>query len=62
MSETAKQAYLDQRVNRMRHLAETNPDVYRFAFVWLSGAGGINKELGKHLDKAVDYVERTYPL
>lgn len=50
------------RMNQMRDLAGTNPDVYAFAFAWLAGVATINAELGEHLDKAIDFVERTYPL
>jgi len=48
-------------MNRIKDLAESNPDVYRHAFAWVAGAGSVNEELGKHVEKAIDYVERTYP-
>ena len=61
MSETATEAQLD-RMNQIKDLAESNPDVYAYAFAWLAGVATINAELGEHLDKAIDFVERTYPL
>ena len=61
MSETAAKSVSDVQMDRMRGLAETNPDVYRLAFYWLSGAGRFNKELGEHVTKAINYVERTFP-
>ncbi len=60
MSKTATEVQMD-RMNRMRDLAESNPDVYAYAFAWLAGVATINPELGEHLDKAIDFVERTYP-
>ena len=50
------------RMNQMRDLAESNPELYAYAFAWLAGAATINPELGEHLDKAINFVERTYPL
>ncbi len=61
MSETATEALMG-RMKRMRELAESNPDAYRLVFVWLAGAASANTELGEHLDKAIHYVERTFPL
>lgn len=65
MSDTTTKAsdvdQMDRMMDRMRDLAETNLDVYRLAFYWLSGAGRFNKELGEHVAKAIDYVERTFP-
>ena len=49
------------RMDRMRKLAKTNPDAYAYAYAWLEGAATINPELSEHLDKAIDFVERTYP-
>ena len=50
------------RMKRIRDLAESNPDAYRLVFVWLAGAATANTELGEHVDKAINYVERTFPL
>ena len=61
MSETATEVQMDY-MSRMKTLAESNPDAYAYAFAWLVGAASLNPELGKHLDKATDFVERTYPL
>ena len=61
MSETAAEVQMD-RMKQMRELAESNPDVYAYAFAWLAGAATANTELGEHLDKAIHFVERTYPL
>ena len=61
MSETATEVQMD-RMKQMRDLAESNPDVYAYAFAWLAGVASINTELGEHLDKAINYVERTFPL
>ena len=49
------------RMKQMKDLAKSNPDVYAYAFAWLAGVATINPELGEHLDKAIDYVERTFP-
>ena len=49
------------RMKRMRDLAESNPKAYAYAFAWLAGAATANPELGEHLDKAIDFVKRTYP-
>ena len=49
----------NQQMDRLKHLAETDADVYRFAFAWLAGAGEADRKLGEHLDKAIDYMERT---
>ncbi len=49
------------RMKRMRDLAESNPAVYAYAFAWLAGAASVNTELDEHLDKAIHFVERTYP-
>ena len=61
MSETATEVQMD-RMKRMRDLAESNPDFYAYAFAWLAGAASINTELSDQLDKAINYVERTFPL
>ncbi len=61
MNKTATEVQMDY-MSRMDKLAETNPDAYRYVFAWLAGAGSINPELAEHLDKAIDFVERTYPL
>ena len=72
MSETATEVQMD-RMNQMRDLAKSksNPvnvvtdasaDVYAYAFAWLAGVATINPELGEHLDKAINFVKRTYPL
>ncbi len=50
------------RMNQMKDLAETNPHAYSYAFAWLAGVATINAELGEHLDKAINYVKRTFPL
>ncbi len=50
------------RMKRIKDLAESNPGAYRYAFAWLAGAASGNTELGEHLDKAINYVERTFPL
>ena len=50
------------RMKRMEDLVKSNPDAYRLALHWLAGAADINPELGEHLDKAINYVERTFPL
>ncbi len=61
MSETATEVQMD-RMNRMRKLTEsTTPDAHAYAFAWLAGAATISPELGEHLDKAIDFVERTFP-
>ena len=60
MSETATEVQMDH-IGRMRELAESNPDFYAYAFAWLAGAESINPELSDHLDKAIHYVERTFP-
>ena len=60
MSETATEAQMD-RMKQMRDLAGTNPAMYAYAFAWLAGVATINVELGEHLDKAIDFVERTFP-
>ena len=57
MSETATEV----RMKQIRDLAESNPDAYRLVFVWLAGVATINPELGEQLDKAINYVERTFP-
>ena len=61
MSETAAEVQMD-RMNQIKDLAESNPDVYAYAFAWLAGAATVNLELGEQLDKAIDFVKRTYPL
>ncbi len=48
-------------MSRMRVLVGTNPDVYAYAFAWLAGAASANPKLGEHINKAIDFVERTYP-
>ena len=60
MSKTATEAQKD-RMNQMKELATSNPDVYAYAFAWLAGAAFANSELGEHIDKAIDFVKRTYP-
>ena len=60
MSETATEVQMD-RMERMEDLAESRPDAYILAFAWLAGAGDINPELGERVDKAIDFVERTFP-
>ena len=60
MSKTATEVQMD-RMKQMRGLAESNPDVYRLTFAWLAGTASINPELGEHLDKAIDFVKRTFP-
>ena len=60
MSETAAEVQMD-RMKRIKDLAESNPDVYRLVFAWLAGVASANPPLRSHLDKAVNYVERTYP-
>ena len=52
---------MDQQMDQMNELAEANPDIYRHIFYWLNGAGGVNHELGNHLEEAVNYVKRTFP-
>ncbi len=49
-------------MKRMKDLTKTNPDAYRLVFAWLVGAGTINSALGKHIDKAIDYVTTTTTL
>ncbi len=60
MSKTATEVQMD-RINRMKSLAKTNPEFYAYAFAWLAGVASLNAELAEHVDKAIDYVERTYP-
>ena len=62
MPETPTDVQTDRMI-QMRDLAESNPDAYAyaFAFAWLAGAATANPELGEHLDKAIDYVERIFP-
>ena len=60
MSETATEVQMD-RMKQMRELAESNPAVYAYAFAWLAGVATVNAELGEHLDKAINYVKRTFP-
>ena len=50
------------RMNRMRKLAKNNPEAWSYAFVWLVGVANVNAEIGEHIDKAINFVERTYPL
>ena len=59
MSETATEVQMD-RISRMDKLTETTPDVYRYAFAWLAGAGSVDSELAERIDKAIDFVERTF--
>lgn len=60
MSETATEIQMD-RMKRMRDLAESNPEAWSYAFVWLVGVANVNAEIGEHIDKAIDFVERTFP-
>ena len=60
MSETATEVQMD-RMKQMRKLAGPNPDVYAYAFAWLAGVASLNEELGEHLDKAINWAERTFP-
>ena len=48
-------------MNQMSDLAESNPDAYARVFAWLTGVATINTELAEQLDKAIDYMKRTYP-
>ena len=57
MSETI--TWLDQ-MDRLKELAQNEPDVYRWTLSWLIGAGGIDKELGENINEAINYVERVY--
>lgn len=60
MSDTAAEVQMG-RMNRMKKLTEsTTPDAHAYAFAWLAGAATINPELREHLDKAINYVERTF--
>ena len=61
MSETATKASDVGQMDRMRDLAESNPDVWRYAFAWLAGVGRIWPAMSKDIDKAIDYVKRTFP-
>ena len=61
MSETATEVQM-ARIRRLQQLAEVDPIVWRHAFAWLAGVATVNAELGEHLDKAINYVERTFPL
>ena len=61
MSETATEVQMD-RMKQMRELASPKVDAYRLAFAWLAGVASINAELDEHLDKAINYVKRTFPL
>ena len=56
MTETTLQGQMD----RLKDLAQNEPDVYRWTLAFLIGAGGIDKELGEHINEAINYVERTY--
>ncbi len=47
-------------MDRLKDLAKTNPDVYLFVLAWLSGAGDVDQRLAEQIDRAIDYVERTY--
>ena len=61
MSDTTTKASDVGQMDRMRDLAESNPDVWRYAFAWLAGVGRIRPEMSKDIDEAIDYVERTFP-
>ena len=62
MSDTTTKASDVGQMTRMKDLAEINPDIWRYAFTWLAGVGRIRPEMSKDIDKAIDYVERTFPL
>ncbi len=50
------------RMDRMKDLAQSDSYIYAYAFAWLAGVATVNAELGEHLDKAIDFVKRTFPL
>ena len=61
MIDTTTKRHSQVQLDRMKELAKTNPDAYRFALAWLAGGGDANPELRLRVDASIDYVERTYP-
>lgn len=62
MDDTTTKRHSEVQMDRIKELAEINPDVYRFALAWLAGAGDVDGELGNHVDDAIEYVALTYLL
>ncbi len=60
MIRTTEQTTKEGQMERLAALAEKAPDAYRFAFAFLIGIGTVDDDVRDTVDRAIEYVERTY--